>query len=239
MVRAADTSSPSVKLLKSVLSNAPVPDETTAPLALAAEIPNATASALIEAHGDEMSEEDVVRAALALEQNGRRDEAMALLQRYQTLGTDIQGTLAGRIKRMWIENEDQGFAQHALDLYQRALEAAQEMRNPSQIYYHSINVAFLEFVAFNRVDHARKMAKLALYNASLSEANIWSVATQAEANLYLGHRDLALELYKHMLAFNAEPWEHASTAFQAGQIASKLKDIQLANSLEDIFTPAV
>ena len=53
-----------------------------------------------------MSQQDVVRAALALEQNGKRDEAMALLQRCQALGTDVQGTLAGRIKRMWIENED-------------------------------------------------------------------------------------------------------------------------------------
>ena len=239
MVRAADTNSPSVKLLKSVLSNAPVADETTAPLALAAEIPNTTASALIEAHGDEMSEGDVVCAALALEQNGKRDEAMALLQRHQTLGPDVQGTLAGRIKRMWIENEDLGFAQHALDLYQGALDVALKVGDENQIYYHSINVAFLEFVAFDRVDHAREMAKLALENASLSEANVWSVATQAEANLYLGHRDLALALYKHMLAFDAEPWEHASTAFQAGQIASKLKDIQLANSLEEIFTPTV
>ena len=98
----------------SVISSAPVADETTAPLALAAEIPNATASALIEVHGDEMSQQDVVRAALALEQTGKRDEAMVLLRRYQALGTDVQGTLAGRIKRMWIENEDLGFAQHAL-----------------------------------------------------------------------------------------------------------------------------
>ena len=239
MVRAADTDSPSVKLLMSALSNAPVADETTAPLALAAEIPNATASVLIKARGDEMSEQDVVRAALALEQNGKRDEATALLQRYQTLGTDVQGTLAGRIKRMWIENEDIGFAQHALALYHEALDVARKMGNASQIYYHSINVAFLEFVAFDRVERARKMAQLALENASLAEENAWSIATQAEANLYLGHRDLALDLYRRMLAFEAEPWEYVSTALQAGQIASKLKDSQLADRLEEIFTPTV
>ena len=61
------------------LSDAPVPEETISPLALAAEIPDTTASTLIEARGDEMSQEDVVRAALALEQNGKRNEAMALL----------------------------------------------------------------------------------------------------------------------------------------------------------------
>ena len=237
MVRAADTDSPSVRLLMSALSEAPVAQETTAPLALAAEVPDATASALIKARGDEMSQHEVVRAALALEQSGKRDEAMALLQRYQALGTDVQGTLAGRIKRLWIGNEGPGFAQHALALYQEALDTARKIGDRSQIYYHSINVAFLEFVAFDRVERAREMAELALENASLDKANAWSVATQAEANLYLGHRDLALDLYHRTLEFDAEPWERASTALQAGQIASKLEDRQLADRLEDIFTP--
>ena len=154
MVRVANTDSPSVRLLMSVLSNAPVADEATAPLLLAAEIPDSTVSALIEARGDEMCQQEVVRAALALEQSGRRDEATALLQRYQDLGTDVQGTLAGRIKRMWIENEDLGFAGHALDLYQGALDVALKSGDRDQIYYHSINIAFLEFVAFGRVGRA-------------------------------------------------------------------------------------
>ena len=239
MVRAADTNSPSVRLLVSVLSNVPVADETAAPLALAAEIPNATASELIEAHGDGMSQQDVVRAALALEQNGKRDEAMALLQRYQSLGTDVQGTLAGRIKRMWTENEDLGFAQHALDLYRNALDVARDMGDANQIYFLSINVAFLEFVAFDHVESAREMAQLALDNASLAEESAWSLATQAEANLYLGHHDVALDFYRRMVAFGAEYWEYAPTALHAGQLASKLEDGQLADRLEELFTPTV
>ena len=239
MVRPADTDSPSVRLLMSALFDEPTSEETTAPLALAAEIPDATASALIEERADEMSQQDVVRAALALEQNGKRDEAMALLQRYEALGTDVQGTLAGRIKRMWLKNENLGFAQHALALYQKALDKALNIGDVSQIYYHSINVAFLEFVAFDHVERAREMAELALDNASLANANSWSVATQAEANLYLGDRDRALDLYRRMTEFEAEPWEYESTALQAGQIASKLKDSQLADRLEEIFTPTV
>ena len=239
MVRAANTDSPSVRLLLSTLSDAPVADEMTAPLALAAEMPDTTASQLIGARGDGMSQQDVVRAALALEQNCKRDEAMALLHRYQALGTDVQGTLAGRIKRMWLENEDLGFAEHALILYQRALEVARKIGDVSQIYYHSINVAFLEFVAFDRLERAREMAELAMENASLAKPNAWSVATQAEANLYLGHPDLAVDLYHRMLGYEADPWEYASTALQAGQIASKLNDSRLADKLEDIFTPSV
>ena len=237
MVRAADADSPSVRLLMSALSDVPAAQETTAPLVLAAEVPDATASAHIEARGDEMSQQEVVRAALALEQSGKRDEAMALLQRYQALGTDVQGTLAGRIKRLWIGNEDPGFAQHALGLYQEALDLALKVGDRSQIYYHSINVAFLEFVAFDRVERAREMAELALENASLDKDSAWSVATQAEANLYLGKRDLAVGLYHRTLKFDTEPWERASIALQAGQIASKLDDRQLADRLEDIFNP--
>ena len=235
MVRVVDTESPSVRLLKAALSDAPLVDKTTSPLVLAAEIPDPTVSELIKERGDGMSQEEVVSAALALERNGKRDEAMALLQRYQELGTDAQGTLAGRIKRMWLQNEDQGFAQHALDLYRRALDLARKNRDVSQIFYHSINIAFLEFVAFDRVERAREMARLALENASLAEVDPWSVATQAEANLYLGHRDLALYLYRRMVAFEAEPWQFSSTALQAGQIASKLHDSQLANEIEEIF----
>ena len=237
MVRAADTDSPSVRLLKSALSDAPPADETTAPLALAAELPDAAALPLIESRGDEMPQEEVVRAALALEQLGRRDEAMALLQRYQALGTDVQGTLAGRIKRLWIGNEDMGFAQHALALYKDALDKARDVGDRGQTYYHAINVAFLEFVAFDRIERAREMAALALENAALDEANAWSLATQAEAHLYLGHPDLALSLYRRTLGLDAEQWERASMALQAGQIASKLKDAQLADALEEIFTP--
>ena len=49
-----------------------------------------------------MSQLEVVRAALALEQNGKRDEATALLQRYQTLGTDVQGT-SGRSHKAHVD----------------------------------------------------------------------------------------------------------------------------------------
>ena len=236
MVRIVDTDSPSLRLLKSVLVDDPVPYETTNPLTLAAQMPDPQASKLIRERADQMSEPDVVRAALALEQNGKRDEAMAVLHRYQSLGTDVQGTLAGRIKRIWIETEEPGFAQHALDLYSGALQQALKVADAAQVYYHSINIAFLEFVAFDDQERARQMAKLALENASLVEEDAWSIATRAEANLYLGELEAAVGLYGRMLEFNAEPWEYASTALQAGQIASKLNDIHLADRLEAIFT---
>ena len=239
MLRPSGQRSPTMRLLLSALCSEPAEDETSDPLTLAAEVPDFAAPTLIDARGERMSEEDVVRAALAWEQNNRREEAIALLQRYQALGTDVQGTLAGRIKRLWLQNEDPGFAQHALDLYQGALDSARESLDRDQIYYHAINIAFLELAAFNCVEHAGEMAELALENASLVDTSVWSVATQAEANLYLGRFELALELYRSMSEIEAEPWQYASTALQAGQIAIKLDNPELADSLEAIFTPTI
>ena len=237
MIKAIDTDSPSVRLLCSVLSDVSVESDASSQLSLAAELPDDNICALIEAYGDDMSEQDIVHAALALERNGKRDEAMAILYRYQPLGTDAMGTLAGRIKRIWIENEDPGFAHHALTLYHQALNEARNNGDESQVFYLAINVAFLEFVACDRVDRAGKMARLALKSASRVESDVWSVATQAEANLLLGNQELALKQYRSMLVFGAEPWKYASTALQAGQIASKLEDVDLADEIEEIFTP--
>ncbi len=135
-------------------------------------------------------------------------------------------------------NEDMGFAQHELALYKDALDRARDVGDRGQTYYHAINVAFLEFVAFDRIERAREMAALALENAAHDEANAWSLATQAEAHLYIGRPDLALDLYRRALGFGVELWERVSMALQAGQIASKLKDAQLADKLEEIFAPA-
>ena len=237
MLRPSGRGSPTIKLLMSVLSGGPVAEETVDPLALAAEMPDTSASALIEARGYGMSKEDIVRAALALERNGSRDEAIALLRSFKALGTDVQGTLAGRVKRIWMENGDPDFARRALDLYQGALDGAIGSGERDQVYYHAINIAFLEFVAFDRVERAQNMAKLALENAILADTGVWSIATQAEAYVYLGHYDRALELYRNVLEIEAEPWQYASTALQAGQIAIKLEDTELAGRFDDIFNP--
>jgi len=237
MLRPLGQASPTIRLLMSVLSGGPVAEETVDPLVLAAERPDTSASALIEARRDGMSQEDIVRAALALERNGSRDEAVALLNSFKALGTDVQGTLAGRIKRIWMENGNPDFARRALDLYQGALDRAVQSGERDQVYYHAINIAFLEFVAFDRVERAQEMAKLALQNATSADTGVWSVATQAEAYVYLGHYERALELYRHMFNIEAEPWQYASTALQAGQIAIKLEDTDLAGRFDDLFNP--
>jgi hypothetical protein len=117
------------------------------------------------------------------------------------------------------------------------LDQALATNNHQQIYYHAINVAFLNFVAFDNPERAIDMAALALRHCEKSPRDIWNLATQAEANLYLGHRDRALELYRQLPEQGVEPWQLTSTGLQASQIARKLNDRALAEVFDVIFSP--
>ena len=86
---------------------------------------------------------------------------------------------------MWFSNGDPDFARHALELYQDALDTALVNRATDQVFYLAINLAFLEFVAFDHTDRATEMAQLALTYARAAAPSVWSMATEAEANLYL------------------------------------------------------
>lgn len=244
IVKPDDRQHESARLVISALSARDVkvapPVEATAPLRLAAEQPRADIAEVIASKGDEMSQEEIVDAALALDRQNQREESIRLLQRYQTRGTDVQGVLAGRIKRLWLENEADGHAQWALELYQHALDQAVDKGNHGQIYYHAINVAFLNLVALDQSDRAKEMAQLALLHCGQAEPDVWNLATQAEANLYLGNRALALDLYRKVAEFGGvDGWKTASASFQAGHLAIKLGDAELLETLDDIFSPGV
>ncbi len=255
IVKPEGADSPSVALLVSMLGDAEPPAQTVEPLSLAAERATLDVRALVEEQeqSHQLSEAEVVDSALALERAGERNEAIELLQRHQALGTDVQGTLGGRIKRIWLESENPEDAQRAYDIYsaalamaQEALETAKEMEDTKaeagaldQIYYQAINVAFLEFVFHDRPKRAAEMAKLAHECAEGSGENLWTIATRAEAQLYLDRPDEAVALYTEMFKrYPDEPkWKHASASLQATQVAGKMNDTGLAERLEAIFTP--
>ena len=117
IVKPSDPGAATFRVVLSALSEqVQAPPETLAPLTLAAEGRTADAAPLVEAHEQSivpMSEPDIVRAALALERVGDPGGARALLERQQALGTDVQGTLAGRMKRLWFETEEASHAQRA------------------------------------------------------------------------------------------------------------------------------
>ncbi len=195
------------------------------------------AEAAFAAKAPPTTQKEVVRAAIELRLQDKRKEAKALLHEHKDLGTDVQGTLAGAYKRDYFGTNDSSDADHALLLYSEALKTAQAADDHDQIYYHAINVAFLHLVAYDDADEARAFAQVALDACDKADENLWTVATRAEANLYLGNYDEALGLYERVVATDDEPWKHASAGLQAGLVAVKLQDEELANRLEALFSP--
>jgi pimeloyl-ACP methyl ester carboxylesterase len=184
-----------------------------------------------------VTEKIIVDRALELDQDGKRDESKALLEKYQHLGTDVQGVLAGRIKRDWLDDRAaMGLAKQARELYQNALnEALTDPVDSDQVYYQAINVAFLDFCASDDEDSARKNAQIALEHCEKSEASMWNEATRAEANLYLGRTGEALDLYRNVVISEPETWQLSSAGEQAVNIAEKMGDPHLSMELANIF----
>jgi hypothetical protein len=81
------------------------------------------------------------------------------------------------------------------------------------------------------------MAERAIVHATAAPRNVWSVATLAEAHLYLGQHATALDLYEQALRLGGEPWQFASAGLQAGRVAAAIGDRGLAERLEALFTP--
>jgi pimeloyl-ACP methyl ester carboxylesterase len=248
MVKPRDASFDVVRLVISLLTKTAEPAGPSSPLRAAAELgalaPQGIATALAAAAGTQQlaTQAEVVECALALDRANNRDGAIQLLERYQNLGTDVKGTLAGRVKRQWLQNGQDGDAHWALGLYESALAATRKSPEKEdfidQMFYHAINVAFLKFVAFNQLDEAKQMASLALeYARKKSPVDIWSVATEGEANLYLGDYDLALSKYKFAIEMRPETWKLISTGQQAQQLAAKLGNQDLQVKLSALFDP--
>jgi len=195
--------------------------------------------------GDSPAHKTVTKLAIELDGAGMREEAIALLHRFLNLDPDVKGTLAGRYKRMWLEDRGNEFADKALDLYIEAFEEVTKGSTPDadQAYYHAINVAFLGLVYSADNPTAQQWAEVALYyckkamDAQVGPPPYWLLATIGEANLYLGNYDLALQNYEEALRILGpeEAWQLQSTWYQAACIAVYRRDIVLADSLERLF----
>ncbi len=207
----------------------------TQPLSIA-DSPEDYASGLAE-RGSALSEREVVTAALKFERSGRRDQALALLEQYSDLGTDVKGALAGQLKRDWLLSGDTAQAERALDLYANSLFHAMHSDEPDQIYYHAINVAFFSLVYANDREMMKNAAQTALRGCERADRGFWTTATRAEASLYLGNRQGAVDLYRQTAGWQPVPLNLDSTATQAAQIAMALGDNALLDDLDRIFSP--
>lgn len=189
-------------------------------------------------NAEKLDERHLVELALALDASGRRDEAMALLEKNAGIhGTDVKGTLAGRRKRNWIAEGLRDDGEAALDLYSQSLAEALAAGDHDQAYYHAINIAFLELAYKGDHAGARKAAQQALDEAAQAEAGFWRAASEAEAELYLSATARAVEGYRAAVALRAEPHELESAYAQASRVAAELDDEALQEQLDAVFRP--
>jgi pimeloyl-ACP methyl ester carboxylesterase len=236
MVKPADGKSESVQLVIAALTAASGTAQPTPSLRLAAEQGvSEVASRVVAAKGTTLTEAEIVEAALAFDRAGERSRSIELLQRHIGLGTDVQGTLAGRVKRRWLQEGDPEDATWALALYGAALATATANEDHEQVYYHAINVAFLKFVAHGDLAQARDYAGIALAHTAQSPREYWCVTTNAEAYLYLGNQPRALELYREAMSMNVAQWKLLSAGFQAQHVAAKLGATALQDALKALF----
>jgi len=236
LVRPRDAQAESFILLREMLLKGEGPDSTTDALRVASEAGEARAAIRAADQRQALTELDVVNVALALDRQDQRKQAIAFLQAHQSLGTRVQATLAGRIKRMWLQSGAAKDLSWALELYEAALQHELERDGrPEQVAYLAINAAFLRQVGMSDVRGARRMARLALQHGQAARPARRRLALQAEARLYLGQTQAALELYRELKTQPAKRWELVSTGQQALQVAAKLGDAALQEEIRTIF----
>lgn len=237
MIKPRDENAECYKLLREALLKGEGPAGAADALRIASEVGGVRAARFaVKQLGEAMTRKEVVNAALALDRSGKRKEAIELLEKHQALGTDVKGTLAGRLKRVWLQSGKAADLNWALKLYEEALaQALAGGPDHAQVYYQAINVAFLKFVGKNDAAGAAEAAQLALEHCGKAEPARWNLATQAEAMLYLGRAEEAIPLYEKVASMDAEPWELLSTGQQAMQVAAKLKDARLKSEISRIF----
>ena len=197
----------------------------------------------LEPHADDLDPTARGDLALALCALGRRDDAIAMLARDENKAdSELLGILGGRLKRLWLVERRKSVVDQAMDAYERGLALALAENDPHQAYYHRINLAFINLILKNH-DTVRRLAEAALDDTRAAETGDptryphWRLATQAEARLYLGDTEAALELYGRAAA-EADPREQDSMFSQAQRILAELDKEDVARRLETVFESA-
>ncbi len=189
-------------------------------------------------HREELDEQHLVLLALALEDLGRSEEAIELLEQSGKLGTDAQGVLAGRLKRRWHVTGRRGDLEKAMALYRDAYKRSESAQDHAQAFYHGINVAYLLLAAEKKPKEAETWATRVLEHCALADEDIWRFATQGEAALHLGDRKGAAEHFRRALSLKPAPHEARSMAEQAFRVAILKKDDRALEELEGLFRSA-
>lgn len=135
----------------------------------------------------------------ALEGLGRRAEVMDILLNHPLVKekSDMMGLIAGRYKREYLAGYNRTDGEQALHFYKLGLQIAERKDDVEQIYYHAVNLAFMNLVFEEDNQSMRMNASKALIAAEKDEVdNLWKLATIAEANMYLNDFSEAKMFYK-------------------------------------------
>jgi pimeloyl-ACP methyl ester carboxylesterase len=149
---------------------------------------------------------------------------------------ETQGILAGRFKRRWLKDQKaHGIGRQALDLYQKALSAAEEQGDTDQAFYNGINAAYLSF-ALGGQDFSRLAQDvLAICDGKL-QPDYWCEATRGEAYLLLGDYQKATTSYEEARRRLVAQRHWTATGQQARDILERQHNPPGAESIIALFS---
>lgn len=146
----------------------------------------------------ELDKKSLSKLIFALEGSDRGKEALEILESHELLDkySDLLGVLGGRHKRKYLITNKLKDGEEAIKYYSKGLEIAQNKKDDNQIYYHAINLAFMNIKLHDDRSEMRSFAQLALKSIENDPfPDMWKSATIAEAKMYLGNFDIAKEHY--------------------------------------------
>ncbi|MBF0603641.1 MAG: alpha/beta hydrolase [Nitrospirae bacterium] len=161
---------------------------------------------------------------LALEELGQRKEAVQLLEQRRSRGTDVDGVLAGRLKRKWLTDRQHNDADRAIDIYQVAYNRSLREGNHEQAAYHGINLAFLFLVYREDKVRAYGFARKVIGHCGTNPVDHWGRATLGEAHLLMGEVALALEWYEKAISLGPPSRDVGSMGTQAMEYIKRMPD---------------
>lgn len=198
---------------------------------------------LLRPGADGLDADAIVTLALALESVGRNEEALEVIEQWNTdrgrRSLDSLGVLAGRLKRRWLVSRQQQDFDRALELYSEGLELAEARMDHDQAYYHAINVAFLQLMSEPRgrppTTEVREMAKRALNHVEKAHENHWTCATIGEAHLILGHLEVSIDAYRDARRLSKDLRQCDSMHMQAVTVALRVFGADGAKRMDEVF----
>jgi pimeloyl-ACP methyl ester carboxylesterase len=141
---------------------------------------------------------ELTQLVFALECTNKKAEALKVLNNHPASqnNSDLIGIIGGRYKRKYLLDGLQIDLDNALHNYSSALQMAETNNDDKQIFYHAINLAFLNLLSGGNDSEIKKYASQALAHCIDATPDMYELATIAEAIMYLGDFVKATEYYK-------------------------------------------